>query len=373
MKKRITKCLSIIMCICICICFTPVFAFADEGTAGSESVGVSENTSQANETPGQASAPANQPSGSQISTDQSLSAQPSNGQDPNNQASAPAGEESVGENANAPGGAVTGNDAASTVENGADGTVTSNDNVTNRPSSEAVNAASTGDAEALDVAPRFTYLISVLFNGIKNADLISDDYSITFDAVRTVISDYLPVDSLSTSVQPASKSISTNEKLIFTKKNATVSYDNDHNTMLSWLFNTIQNENDNEIDYDIDFKSYVQKNYEIPGYQLTGSTTELNVKIAPKSVSSSDPDVEVLGQTDTPYSTFAVTNQYIKTASSDTTKDTTKDSSSDSSVTTSDASVQTGDSMNFSLLAILGLLALACGTATVLAARRQER
>ena len=184
------------MCICICICFTPVFAFADEGTAGSESVGVSENTSQANETPGQASAPANQPSGSQISTDQSLSAQPSNGQDPNNQASAPAGEESVGENANAPGGAVTGNDAASTVENGADGTVTSNDNVTNRPSSEAVNAASTGDAEALDVAPRFTYLISVLFNGIKNADLISNDYSITFDAAHTVIGEYQNINSL---------------------------------------------------------------------------------------------------------------------------------------------------------------------------------
>ena len=338
MKKRIIKSLSVIMCICICICFTPVFAFADEGTAGGESAGISENTSQANETPSQTTAPASQTTApaSQTSGDQNSTDQISNGQ-----TSDPAGGEAIDEN-------------DGTVENSNEGASNSNDNAVNEPAADTVKAAS----GSVKVAIEYDTVISVTFSGINSASLIRDDYYCTFIANKYV-------DFESTSVEPVSISnVPASITLRYDKNDSKITEGN-NNVILMW-YTLLKTDVGNESLYKIDFNSFKQYNYEIPGYNFTQGSA--HIKYLPDEESA-----KALGVSDEIRYTYDITNTYTPVTSADTTKDTTKDSSSDSSVTTSDTSAQTGDNMNFSLLAILGLLALACGTATVLTARRQER
>ena len=334
MKKRIIKSLSVIMCICICICFTPVFAFADEGTAGGESAGISENTSQANETPSQTTAPASQTTApaSQTSGDQNSTDQISN-----DQTSDPAGGEAIDEN-------------DGTVENSNEGASNSNDNAVNEPAADTVKAASGSVKEAI----KYDTVISVTFSGINSASLIRDDYYCTFIANEVVAKE-------STSVEPGVSNVSASITKCFYKKDSKITEGN-NNVILMWYTLLITDVGNESFYYKIDFNSFKQYNYEIPGYNFTQGSARIGYPANEESAKALDVSDEIRY-------TYDITNTYTPVTSADT----NKDSSSVTLEATSDASAQTGDNMNFSLLAILGLLALACGTATVLTARRQER
>ena len=231
----------------------------------------------------------------------------------------------------------------------------------NTPNTEAVTEATTGSAavepgtasigEPLDYEetplPAVSYLVAVLFGGIKNASLINKNYSITFD---TQVFEYLANEN--TLINYA-------DTLTLRKSDAEVSYGANHDSILSWMFSGNGEKDGNEYCVFLDFDSYTQHNYKIPGYKLTGNAGNgIYFELFPD-------DSEYYSYEDIPiddsswlFGIGAVANNYKCTSAGTCNVDT---------------SAQTGDNMNFSLLAILGLLALACGTAAVLTARRQER
>ena len=106
--------------------------------------------------------------------------------------------------------------------------------------------------------PAVLYIIAVLFKGIKKASLISSKYKITFDGV--------------TFYQNGEDYSYYQDKVSFTKDEASILYDKYHNVILLWLFDGHGVDEEGNDTYTVlDMDTARQSHTHIPGYTFKGS------------------------------------------------------------------------------------------------------